>query len=76
MLGTCAVVWRSHREVLSSGGYSFLKFARSCMRGLAAVTVTSRLPLIDATEDVEGHPAREGYSGESPLRDSKSMINA
>lgn len=63
MLGTCAVIWRSHRRVLTAGGYSFRSFLKSSMRGLRAVSVTSRLPFTEPKQTV--HPLADGAALES-----------
>jgi hypothetical protein len=35
MLGTAFVVWREHKAVLRSAGYTWSTFTRACLRGLA-----------------------------------------
>ena len=45
MVGTCAVVWNSHRRVLVCGGYSLCSFVAVCRRTLRSLHALARTPL-------------------------------
>ncbi len=45
MIGTCAVVWGSHRQVLRCAGYSWRSFTAECLRGVVALNRLACRPL-------------------------------
>ena len=46
MMGTCTVVWHSHRKVLACGGYSLGSFTAACRRTLRSLHGLARTPLV------------------------------
>lgn len=48
MVGTCAVVWQSHRRVLTCGGFTLRSFTATCRITLRSLHALARTPLESA----------------------------
>ena len=45
MVGTCVVVWASHRSVLTCAKYTLLTFTRECVRSVRSLNQLAAIPL-------------------------------